>query len=81
MALAAGAGIPLDVMYDVVTMSPEIPGCSKTGCVMWWMAITPRIQPSIFLLRILVWLPDTAKALHFPSPLASIVCQYVHQRQ
>ena len=52
MALAARAGIPLDVMYDVVT---------NAGCVMWWMAITPRIQPSIFLLRILVWLPIQPK--------------------
>ena len=38
---------------------------------MWWMAITPRIQPSIFLLRILGLVADTAKALHFPLPLAS----------
>lgn len=61
MALAARAGIPLDVMYDVVTNAAGNSGCSKTGCVMWWMAITPRIQPSIFLLRILVWLPIQPK--------------------
>ncbi len=62
MALAARAGIPLDVMYDVVTNAAgNSLGCSKTGCVMWWMAITPRIQPSIFLLRILVWLPIQPK--------------------
>ncbi len=47
-ALAARAGIPLDVMYDVVTNAPEIHGCSKTGCVMWWMAITPAFSRRYF---------------------------------
>lgn len=48
MALAARAGIPLDVMYDVVTNAAGNSWMFETGCVMWWMAITPRIQPSIF---------------------------------
>ena len=34
MALAPCAGIPLDVMYDVVTNAAGNSGCSKTGCVM-----------------------------------------------
>ncbi|STF41053.1 oxidoreductase YgbJ [Escherichia coli] len=38
---------------------------------MWWMAITPRIQPSIFFVKDLGLVADTAKALHFPLPLAS----------
>ncbi|MGG4622928.1 L-threonate dehydrogenase [Serratia odorifera] len=71
MALAARAGIPLDVMYDVVTNAA---GNS-------WMFenrmrhvvdgdYTPKSAVDIFV-KDLGLVADTAKALHFPLPLAS----------
>ncbi|WP_315708953.1 L-threonate dehydrogenase [Brenneria uluponensis] len=71
MALAARAGIPLDVMYDVVTHAA---GNS-------WMFenrmrhvvdgdYTPKSAVDIFV-KDLGLVTDTAKALHFPLPLAS----------
>ena len=71
MALAARAGIPLDVMYDVVTNAA---GNS-------WMFenrmrhvvdgdYTPHSAVDIFV-KDLGLVADTAKALHFPLPLAS----------
>lgn len=71
MALAARAGIPLDVMYDVVTHAA---GNS-------WMFenrmqhvvdgdYTPRSAVDIFV-KDLGLVADTAKALRFPLPLAS----------
>ncbi|WP_426508486.1 L-threonate dehydrogenase [Serratia proteamaculans] len=71
MALAARAGIPLDVMYDVVTHAA---GNS-------WMFenrmrhvvdgdYTPNSAVDIFV-KDLGLVADTAKALHFPLPLAS----------
>ncbi|QHA86015.1 L-threonate dehydrogenase [Serratia rhizosphaerae] len=71
MALAARAGIPLDVMYDVVTHAA---GNS-------WMFenrmrhvvdgdYTPKSAVDIFV-KDLGLVADTAKALHFPLPLAS----------
>lgn len=71
MALAARAGIPLDVMYDVVTNAA---GNS-------WMFenrmrhvvdgdYTPHSAVDIFV-KDLGLVTDTAKALHFPLPLAS----------
>lgn len=71
MALAARAGIPLDVMYDVVTHAA---GNS-------WMFenrmrhvvdgdYTPRSAVDIFV-KDLGLVLDTGKALHFPLPLAS----------
>ncbi len=38
-------------MYDVVTNAAGNSWMFENRIVMWWMAITPRIQPSIFLLR------------------------------
>ena len=72
MALAARAGIPLDVMYDVVTNAA---GNS-------WMFENrmrhvvdgdyhPAFSRSIFLLRILVWLPIPPKPCTSRLPLAS----------
>jgi putative dehydrogenase len=72
MALAARAGIPLDVMYDVVTHAA---GNS-------WMFenrmrhvvdgdYAPKSAVDIFV-KDLGLVADTAKALHFPLPLASI---------
>lgn len=71
MALAARAGIPLDVMYDVVTHAA---GNS-------WMFenrmrhvvdgdYAPKSAVDIFV-KDLGLVADTAKALHFPLPLAS----------
>ncbi|TNH09352.1 L-threonate dehydrogenase [Testudinibacter sp. TR-2022] len=71
MALAARAGIPLDLMYDVVTNAA---GNS-------WMFenrmkhvvdgdYTPLSQVDIFV-KDLGLVTDTAKSLHFPLPLAS----------
>ena len=71
MALAARAGIPLDVMYDVVTNAA---GNS-------WMFenrmrhvvdgdYSPKSAVDIFV-KDLGLVADTAKALHFPLPLAS----------
>lgn len=71
MALASRAGIPLDVMYDVVTNAA---GNS-------WMFenrmrhvvdgdYTPKSAVDIFV-KDLGLVADTAKALHFPLPLAS----------
>lgn len=71
MALAARAGIPLDVMYDVVTHAA---GNS-------WMFenrmrhvvdgdYAPKSAVDIFV-KDLGLVTDTAKALHFPLPLAS----------
>lgn len=71
MALATRAGIPLDVMYDVVTHAA---GNS-------WMFenrmkhvvdgdYAPRSAVDIFV-KDLGLVTDTAKALHFPLPLAS----------
>ena len=71
VALAARAGIPLDVMYDVVTNAA---GNS-------WMFenrmrhvvdgdYTPHSAVDIFV-KDLGLVADTAKALHFPLPLAS----------
>ena len=71
MALAARAGIPLDVMYDVMTNAA---GNS-------WMFenrmrhvvdgdYTPHSAVDIFV-KDLGLVADTAKALHFPLPLAS----------
>lgn len=71
MALAARAGIPLDVMYDVVTNAA---GNS-------WMFenrmrhvvegdYTPKSAVDIFV-KDLGLVTDTAKMLHFPLPLAS----------
>lgn len=71
MALAARAGIPLDVMYDVVTNAA---GNS-------WMFenrmrhvvegdYTPKSAVDIFV-KDLGLVTDTAKTLHFPLPLAS----------
>ncbi|WP_240644927.1 L-threonate dehydrogenase [Serratia marcescens] len=71
MALAARAGIPLDVMYDVVTHAA---GNS-------WMFenrmrhvvdgdYTPKSAVDIFV-KDLGLVADTARALHFPLPLAS----------
>ncbi|WP_337263894.1 MULTISPECIES: L-threonate dehydrogenase [unclassified Serratia (in: enterobacteria)] len=71
MALASRAGIPLDVMYDVVTHAA---GNS-------WMFenrmrhvvdgdYTPKSAVDIFV-KDLGLVADTAKALHFPLPLAS----------
>ncbi|MFN1141000.1 L-threonate dehydrogenase [Serratia quinivorans] len=71
MALAARAGIPLDVMYDVVTHAA---GNS-------WMFenrmrhvvdgdYAPNSAVDIFV-KDLGLVADTAKALHFPLPLAS----------
>ncbi|ECG1193325.1 NAD(P)-dependent oxidoreductase [Salmonella bongori] len=71
MALASRAGIPLDVMYDVVTHAA---GNS-------WMFenrmqhvvdgdYTPRSAVDIFV-KDLALVTDTAKALRFPLPLAS----------
>ncbi|HGJ5065071.1 TPA: L-threonate dehydrogenase [Salmonella enterica subsp. enterica serovar Muenchen] len=71
MALAARAGIPLDVMYDVVTNAA---GNS-------WMFenrmqhvvagdYTPHSAVDIFV-KDLGLVADTARALHFPLPLAS----------
>ncbi|MGL6020672.1 MAG: L-threonate dehydrogenase [Gibbsiella quercinecans] len=71
MALAARAGIPLDVMYDVVTNAA---GNS-------WMFenrmrhvvegdYTPKSAVDIFV-KDLGLVADTAKTLHFPLPLAS----------
>ncbi|AHG21791.1 oxidoreductase [Chania multitudinisentens RB-25] len=71
MALAARAGIPLEVMYDVVTHAA---GNS-------WMFenrmrhvvdgdYTPKSAVDIFV-KDLGLVADTAKALHFPLPLAS----------
>lgn len=71
MALAARAGIPLDVMYDVVTHAA---GNS-------WMFenrmrhvvdgdYSPKSAVDIFV-KDLGLVTDTAKALHFPLPLAS----------
>ncbi|CAI0813814.1 L-threonate dehydrogenase [Serratia quinivorans] len=71
MALAARAGIPLDVMYDVVTHAA---GNS-------WMFenrmrhvvdgdYTPNSAVDIFV-KDLGLVADTAKALHFPLPLTS----------
>ncbi|MEE3651547.1 MULTISPECIES: L-threonate dehydrogenase [unclassified Brenneria] len=71
MALAARAGIPLDIMYDVVTNAA---GNS-------WMFenrmrhvvdgdYTPKSAVDIFV-KDLGLVTDTAKALHFPLPLAS----------
>ncbi|MGQ8816563.1 L-threonate dehydrogenase [Serratia sp. NA_13] len=71
MALAARTGIPLDVMYDVVThaagnswmfenrMSHVVDG-----------DYTPKSAVDIFV-KDLGLVADTAKALHFPLPLAS----------
>lgn len=71
MALAARAGIPLDVMYDVVTNAA---GNS-------WMFenrmrhvvdgdYSPKSAVDIFV-KDLGLVADTAKSLHFPLPLAS----------
>lgn len=71
MALASRAGIPLDVMYDVVTNAA---GNS-------WMFenrmrhvvdgdYTPKSAVDIFV-KDLGLVTDTAKSLHFPLPLAS----------
>lgn len=71
MAMAARAGIPLDVMYDVVTNAA---GNS-------WMFenrmrhvvdgdYSPKSAVDIFV-KDLGLVADTAKALHFPLPLAS----------
>lgn len=71
MALAARAGIPLDVMYDVVTHAA---GNS-------WMFenrmrhvvdgdYAPKSAVDIFV-KDLGLVADTAKELHFPLPLAS----------
>jgi putative dehydrogenase len=71
MALAARANIPLDVMYDVITHAA---GNS-------WMFenrmrhvvdgdYTPKSAVDIFV-KDLGLVADTAKALHFPLPLAS----------
>ncbi|MFE8046411.1 NAD(P)-dependent oxidoreductase [Brenneria goodwinii] len=71
MALASRAGIPLDIMYDVVTNAA---GNS-------WMFenrmrhvvdgdYTPKSAVDIFV-KDLGLVTDTAKALHFPLPLAS----------
>lgn len=55
MALAARAGIPLDVMYDVVTTPPATPGCSKTACVTWSTATMRPSQLWISSSRIWGW--------------------------
>ncbi len=71
MAMAARAGIPLDIMYEVVTNAA---GNS-------WMFenrmrhvvdgdYTPKSAVDIFV-KDLGLVTDTAKALHFPLPLAS----------
>ncbi len=60
-------------------MPPEIPGCSKTGCVMWWMAITLSTV-DIFIKDIGLDLPiQQSPASRFAIGLNSI--EYVHQRQ
>ncbi len=80
MALAARAGIPLDVMYDVVTNAA---GNS-------WMFenrmrhvvdgdYTPHSAVDIFV-KDLGLVADTAKALHFPLPLA-LSQRYRHETQ
>ncbi|XPE23242.1 NAD-binding protein [Shigella sonnei] len=70
MALAARTGIQLDVMYNIVTNAAGNSSIFETGCVMWSMAITPRISRRYFS-KDLGLVSDTAKALHFPLPLAS----------
>ncbi len=66
MALAARAGIPLDVMYDVVTHAAGNSGCSKTVCSMSLTATIPRVRPSTFLSKIWGWLPTRRKRCASP---------------
>lgn len=61
MALAARAGIPLDVMYDVVTNAAGNSWMFENRMRHVVDGDYTRIQPSIFLLRILVWLPIPPK--------------------
>ena len=71
MALAARAGIPLDVMYDVVTHAA---GNSRMFENRMQHVVdgdyTPRSAVDIFV-KDLGLVADTAKALRFPLPLAS----------
>lgn len=71
MALAARAGIPLDVMYDVVTHAAGNSWIFENR--MQHVVdgdYTPRSAVDIFV-KDLGLVADTAKALRFPLPLAS----------
>lgn len=71
MALAARAGIPLDVMYDVVTHAAGNSWMFENRmCHVVDGDYTAKSAVDIFV-KDLGLVADTAKSLHFPLPLAS----------
>lgn len=75
MAMAAKAGIPLDIMYDVVTHAAGNSWMFENRMAHVVAGdYTPLSAVNIFV-KDLGLVTDTAKALHFPIPLASTAFQ------
>ncbi len=75
MAMAKKAGIPLDIMYDVVTNAAGNSWMFENRMAHVLSGdYTPLSAVDIFV-KDLGLVTDTAKALHFPIPLASTAYQ------